>query len=597
MASPALPPLEPKLFYTLYPPGTIVETVYGDMAEITSGLGRDGKVQVRVGNLFQSMMSQLLCPIIRKGMWVLVPSTNPGEKYIHARVIEDDQFHPNEVVVSVPGEGRKTVSICGLQSIIPIRKAPSFAPIHAALDCLEREAGPASRPTVSSMPRQSPSTPQTAPTPQRVTPERPSSGEAPTPQWIDLTEEFERPSPEEAREVIDLTEECEAGPASPPEQEEAAPTPYTVVDETGKARTFYRYRNGDIGFPSFNFDVEYEAFRSKITYAEDGSIIYRGFDEESLPEPRAPRPAGPARAPSEPEEAAPLSRRRKKSPLPAARAEKERRGGTPVPAGPAEEPSIEKSKPAADAKALLKQRRYQWDLARPKSQGHVAVLNAVFEQSLRLRKIDYIDFRAFEISPEDGLPTQFACEQIPGLSVMNWGVFLKPSFAAIPENTLVHVYTGEIHVAEVGKIPENTDYNFDMLKPEDIEITREQKRALGFSPDAKLEVYIDGSQNGNFLRFVNHAGKEAANLRAELVKVERTPAGTIATQVAFYTKKRIKPGDQLMLDYDKNYWKSRGLDPVQIRPESHRLSARRPGSQQYRVVCLAKECLCNLGTV
>ncbi len=597
MASPALSVIEPAHFTTFYPAGTVVRDPSGTLVKITSGLGSDGKVQVLVDNVFRTTPTQLLNPIIRKGMWVLVPSTKPGEKYIHARVVEDDQFHRNMVVVLKAGEKRtKTILVHGLNSMIPIREAPSFAPIHDAFNRLEKKARSASSSRVSSMPRQSPSTPHTS--------GRPLSAETITSERVDLTHEPVKPC--KASEVIDLTEESLAGPASPVEEEESAPTPYTVVDEQGKELIFYRYPNGNIGYPPLESDPDDALVLSKFTYNVDGSIIYSGFEEEVLPDSVSPGPAGPARATKRASEeilpAAPsqelqkpdtFRRRRTKSPVAEAGASKEPRGVSPEPAGPAEEPSIGKPK-ATDAKALLKQRRYQWELARPKSQDHTAILNTVFEQSLRSKRIHYIDLRAFEISPEDGLPSQFACEQIPGLSVMNWGVFLKPSAATIPENTLVHVYTGEIHVAEVGKVGENTDYNFDMLKPDEIEITREQKRALGFSPEAKLEVYIDGSQSGNFLRFVNHTGKESANLRAELVKVERTPAGAIQTQVAFYTKKRIKSGDQLMLDYDRNYWKSRGIDPVQIRPESHRLSARHADSKQYRVVCLAKECLCNL---
>ncbi|KAF8554278.1 SET domain-containing protein [Imleria badia] len=73
-------------------------------------------------------------------------------------------------------------------------------------------------------------------------------------------------------------------------------------------------------------------------------------------------------------------------------------------------------------------------------------------------------------------------------------------------------------------------------------------------PDVQLSTF-DAAYLGNATRFLNHAEKGKANVEARITLVIGEH------QLGFFTTKKVKAGDELLLDYGESYWKGKDSDP------------------------------------
>lgn len=146
------------------------------------------------------------------------------------------------------------------------------------------------------------------------------------------------------------------------------------------------------------------------------------------------------------------------------------------------------------------------------------------------------------------------------------GLFLKPDADAMEEGTFIGIYAGEFQFAHMHD-PERTGYEFSVftdlqLRSAEVDLI-EGARNFGTN---QFALEVDGKKNGNFTRYFNHASAEDANVIHKYILM---PDGTI--QVGFWTKKRVLPGHQFLLDYREEYWRHLGIEPVSMSPSKHKL--------------------------
>ena len=123
------------------------------------------------------------------------------------------------------------------------------------------------------------------------------------------------------------------------------------------------------------------------------------------------------------------------------------------------------------------------------------------------------------------------------------GLFLRPDAEPITKKTLIGLYAGSYI------IPTNSHskYLFGL-----------------FSGEPAID--IDAVEHGNFTRFINHG--DPGNITPELVYIQDpTDPRFYIPQVALFAE-NVKPGEQFLYNYGKDYWKTLGIEPLPIHPKS-----------------------------
>lgn len=149
------------------------------------------------------------------------------------------------------------------------------------------------------------------------------------------------------------------------------------------------------------------------------------------------------------------------------------------------------------------------------------------------------------------------------------GVFLAPDANPIPENQFIGLYGGEYIVAH-SEEDVDSDYLFTVFT--DIELQNSELDLIEGARNFETNQFcleVDGKKKGNFCRYFNHTSAEHANLKFCYVCMKD---GSI--QIAFYTKKTVYPGEQLMLDYKNEFWRAKKIQPKIETPKTYTLTRR-----------------------
>ena len=145
------------------------------------------------------------------------------------------------------------------------------------------------------------------------------------------------------------------------------------------------------------------------------------------------------------------------------------------------------------------------------------------------------------------------------------GVFLKPDQKAIPKGALIGLYAGFFTISAKSEA-RNSAYLMGvstekLTKREIALITSSKPKTDG----SCYQIDVDANFGGNFTRYINHSTYHG-NLENRLIEYKRM------LQVAFYAKKRINPGEQLLYSYGMQYWKQIGIKPSLMTPTTYKLT-------------------------
>lgn len=177
---------------------------------------------------------------------------------------------------------------------------------------------------------------------------------------------------------------------------------------------------------------------------------------------------------------------------------------------------------------------------------------------------------------KDGLPHHLVCKKLP--NQLGHGIFLHPNAKPLLKGQIIGIYTGETQIIPQYALDEAL-YAFEPLS--DLHLTKEEQHRFSpkkrYHPRRLYAFQVDAEKKGNFTRFINHS--EKPNVIAELMQIPKNsyniPSSPLT--IAYCVHKTIKPGEQLLINYDgddHSYWNSLGITPFPLFPKTFRLGER-----------------------
>jgi hypothetical protein len=138
-------------------------------------------------------------------------------------------------------------------------------------------------------------------------------------------------------------------------------------------------------------------------------------------------------------------------------------------------------------------------------------------------------------------------------------------------------YSGELSLVSQTEA-DDSPYAFELLG--DVLLTKSEQ--IHFDPNHRYQpkrtysFLVDALKKGNFIRFINHS--EKPNIVASFFKIPSNSYGLapLPIEVIYMAKKKILPGEQLLVSYegdDKSYWSALEVEPIPITPQTFRLNA------------------------
>lgn len=174
-----------------------------------------------------------------------------------------------------------------------------------------------------------------------------------------------------------------------------------------------------------------------------------------------------------------------------------------------------------------------------------------------------------------GLSQNLVYRKLPGN--LGYGIFLHPQAQPILKGTIIAPYAGEVFLIPQ-KYTEDSLYGFEVLSH--ILLNKKEQSHFDskrrYHPRRLYSLYTDALKTGNFTRFINHS--EQPNVEAELFKIPSNSYGVTPSpiEVVYLAKKTIKPGEQLLVNYEgdgNSYWCGAGFKPIPMTPQTFRLNS------------------------
>lgn len=183
-----------------------------------------------------------------------------------------------------------------------------------------------------------------------------------------------------------------------------------------------------------------------------------------------------------------------------------------------------------------------------------------------------------------GLPSYLVIQKLQGN--LGRGVFLHPEAKPIEKGAPIAPYSGKVSLRPQA-LSDDSDYVFNLIS--DVRLTKEEQAVWDpdrrYHPRRLYSLDLDAEKKGNFTRFINHS--DAPNVEAEFVRIPRNPPGLAPApfEVVYVAKKRILPGEQLLVCYegeDNSYWGALKIKPFPMTPKTFTLCPKKGSRSSHR---------------
>lgn len=173
-----------------------------------------------------------------------------------------------------------------------------------------------------------------------------------------------------------------------------------------------------------------------------------------------------------------------------------------------------------------------------------------------------------------GLPSNLVRKKLS--KKLGYGIFLHPDAAPLEKGCVIASYSGKVSLIRQ-RVFDDGSYAFTPI--EDILLKANEQRLFDktscFRPKRLYSLKVDALKQGNFTRFINHSAQP--NVVAYTLAVPANPYGLVPgpIEVVYFAKKRIMPGEQLLVSYEegeKCYWGAKGIKPLPMTPKTFRLT-------------------------
>jgi len=173
-----------------------------------------------------------------------------------------------------------------------------------------------------------------------------------------------------------------------------------------------------------------------------------------------------------------------------------------------------------------------------------------------------------------GLPDYLVLKELG--NNLGSGIFLHPKAEPILKGDVIVPYSGIVALSPRDEC-EESDYMFCILH--DLVLNKEEQAEFDpknrFHPRRLYSLDVDAQKKGNFARFINHCSKP--NVEADVLRIPPNSLGLTSApcEVIYLAKKKILPGEQLLVCYegdDKSYWGAMKVTPLPMTPRTFRLN-------------------------
>lgn len=216
---------------------------------------------------------------------------------------------------------------------------------------------------------------------------------------------------------------------------------------------------------------------------------------------------------------------------------------------------------------------HQYPISNPAVDEVLATLDDQRDEIKSLTKAEVNKLeRVITVTAETGAyPGVEICALEAGLGK---GAFLNLTSPSIPKGSILGMYSGEYKLFQIDHLADaDLSYAFELTEI----ICLDETEHLKFFPNLETYtdngdyvIYCDALEKGNWTRYLNHADL-SANCEAQLVRYKPTNSlgNSIEQWIVLVTaSKKINPGEQLLLNYGKNYWKKYGIVPSVVNPRT-----------------------------
>jgi hypothetical protein len=169
--------------------------------------------------------------------------------------------------------------------------------------------------------------------------------------------------------------------------------------------------------------------------------------------------------------------------------------------------------------------------------------------------------------PSTQVPKNLRIVEVPGLGK---GVFLSRFAKSIKVKDTIGIYEGTIHLIYKYRSEEISAYKWTLF---DYALEREEGQCPVEALKGWSEV-VDGGKTLSFTALINACHPdhpEDANVAPHLVLLT-APDGSVSVQLLYVTLRPILPGEQLLVDYGKAYFKNLEIIPLRVTPCSYTLN-------------------------
>lgn len=184
-----------------------------------------------------------------------------------------------------------------------------------------------------------------------------------------------------------------------------------------------------------------------------------------------------------------------------------------------------------------------------------------------------------------GLPSYLVIQKLKGK--LGHGIFLHPKAKPIERGAPIAPYSGKVTLRPQA-LNDDSDYVFNLVS--DIRLTKEEQAIWDahhrYHPRRLYSLDLDAEKKGNFTRFINHS--DEPNVEAKFVRIPENEEGLAPApfEVIYVAKKKILPGEQLLVCYegeDDSYWGALNIEPFPMTPKTFTLCPKSSSRSSHRI--------------
>ncbi len=180
-----------------------------------------------------------------------------------------------------------------------------------------------------------------------------------------------------------------------------------------------------------------------------------------------------------------------------------------------------------------------------------------------------------QVIKKSGLPDHLICKKLP--ADLGRGIFLHPKAESLEKGEIIAPYAGALSIVPQN-LADDGSYAFEPVA--ELHLTKEEQSYFDpkcrYHPRRLYSLKLDALKQGNFTRFINHSEKPNVVACMMSIPSNRLGVNPAPIEIIYMVKKKIHPGEQLLVSYEdgeKSYWGAFKIKPFPMTPKTFQLDS------------------------